>query len=471
MKAVRSPRGPAGDGELAALIETLGATERRIAEITGGEVDSVVDTDGRTILLRHAQEQRRNSEAARQIAVLDALPANLALLDANGLIVSVNEAWQDFGDSNHLSAQDHCVGVNYLAICDAARGKDSAFAAEAAAGIRAVLAGEAPSFSIEYPCDSPVLPRWFLLKASPLAVGHGNGAVVMHVDVSKQKRAEDHLVRASRQAGMAEVATNILHNVGNVLNSINISATLAMDAVRASRAADLATVVRLMRDHAARLGDYLTADAKGRHIPAMLDQLAREWVEQQRSLMTELGVLVTNVAHVKRIVAMQQGYARVSGAAELVDLRDLVEDGLRMNADRLIEARVQIVRRFDDISPVSVEKHKVLQILVNLVRNALDACASVAGPGCRITIGIAEAGGRVVISVADTGSGIAAENLVRMFAHGFTTRKDGHGFGLHSGALAAAELGGALAAFSDGPGKGATFTLDLPATRTEAAHA
>ena len=74
------------------------------------------------------------------------------------------------------------------------------------------------------------------------------------------------------------------------------------------------------------------------------------------------------------------------------------------------------------------------------------------------------------ISYIDNGIGIPADNLTRIFGHGFTTRKEGHGFGLHSGALAAKELGGALTVESDGPGKGATFTLEFPIQRPKGAR-
>ena len=595
------------DSEVAALIESLHRIGQRLEELTAGEVDAVSDREGRTFVLRRAQEHLRHIEAARQKAILDALPANLALLDAAGVIVSVNEAWREFGRANHLQGPGHALGVDYLAVCDAAQGEDAAIGAEVARGVRAVLNGDAPSFSIEYPCHSPTQRRWFLMKVTRLATGYSHGAVVMHVDVSNERRSEEglraselrfrqmsesiadvfflvdiqnrrvlymspafeaitghssagvcedpeawyraihpddraaareaaaagmatgkeyahesrfvhadgttrwiavrgfpvrdesgsfvrmagvavdvtgrkrskeelerthrDLLEASRRAGMAEVATNILHNVGNVLNSINVSASLALERVRHSRAQGLAEIAGLMDEHASDLGAFLTLDPRGRHVPPMLAQLSRDWLELQRSLASELGELRANVEHVKRIVQLQQGYAKVAGIAEVVDVRELVEDSLRMNADALLGAHVRIVREFADLAPVSLEKHKVLQILVNLVRNAQHACASSGRAECGITVGIAEAAGRIEISVSDTGSGIAAENLVKIFTHGFTTRKEGHGFGLHSGALAAVELGGALTARSAGPGLGATFTLDLPAVREGTASA
>jgi signal transduction histidine kinase len=260
------------------------------------------------------------------------------------------------------------------------------------------------------------------------------------------------------------VATNILHNAGNVLNSVNVSVSLSAATIAGSRSAGLAGVVALMRSHEEHLGDYLARDAAGSNVLQMLGELSEDWSSQQDALAAELESLRANVEHIKRIVSAQQGYAKTSGAAESVDLRELIEGSLRMNADYPADPNVRIECEFEDVAPIRVERHKVLQILVNLVRNAHHACAEMGG-ACAITLRLSESGGCARITVTDTGSGIAPENLVRVFAHGFTTRKDGHGFGLHSGALDAAELGGSLTADSDGVGRGARFTLELPAIR------
>ncbi|MEO8670681.1 MAG: EAL domain-containing protein [Tahibacter sp.] len=181
--------GEAGD-EIAALIETLHRTSQRLEHLTSGQIDAVADHDGRPFLLRHAQERFLSSEASRQASILDALPASIALLDNQGIIVSVNEAWRQFADANALQGPAHTVGVNYLAICDQARGTDSFEARRAASGIRSVLKAEAKHFSLEYPCHSATEQRWFLLTVTPLSTERLSGAVVMHLDISERKRAE-----------------------------------------------------------------------------------------------------------------------------------------------------------------------------------------------------------------------------------------------------------------------------------------
>ncbi len=289
------------------------------------------------------------------------------------------------------------------------------------------------------------------------------------VDINERKQAEAELavinrqlLETSRQAGMAEVATGVLHNVGNVLNSVNVSATLVSDQIRRSKAPNIAKLRDLFIQNKNDLGRYLTADPKGRLIPDYLSTLADAVAAEHASIQSELDALHKNIGHIKDIVSMQQSYAKTSGVVETLSVPDLIEDALRMNAGSLARHDVQVAREYDGRPVITVEKNKVLQILVNFIRNAKYACDEAGRTDKLITMRIRTEDTGVAVSVIDNGVGIAPENLVRIFNHGFTTRKHGHGFGLHSGALAAKELGGSLSAHSDGPGKGAVFTLRLP---------
>jgi PAS domain S-box-containing protein len=317
--------------------------------------------------------------------------------------------------------------------------------------------------------------RTALLSARRLVgpAGQALGAVEVVQDITERRLAEQELegvhkqlLMASRQAGMAEVATNVLHNVGNVLNSVNVSASLVCERIKKSKGAGLARVAALLTEHAGDLGTFL-ASTQGRQLPVYLEELARDLISEQDAATAELSALRSNVEHIKEIVAMQQSYARRGGITDTLDVRVLVEDSLRMNEGALNRHGVTIVRDFQDVPLIRVDKHKVLQILVNVIRNAKYACHEAKGAEKRVTVRVEAADGAVRISVVDTGVGIPKENLDRIFNHGFTTRKDGHGFGLHSSALAAKELGGVLHAESAGPGRGATFTLILPLTAPE----
>jgi C4-dicarboxylate-specific signal transduction histidine kinase len=159
---------------------------------------------------------------------------------------------------------------------------------------------------------------------------------------------------------------------------------------------------------------------------------------------------------------MQQNYAKTSGVLESLPIVDLVEDAVRMHVGSMERHNVKMLREYSETPLILVDKHKVLQILVNLISNAKHACTDSEKPDKKIIMRVVNENERIKISVIDNGVGIPAENMTRIFNYGFTTRKDGHGFGLHNGALAAKEMGGSLAAFSEGPGRGAAFTLELP---------
>jgi PAS domain S-box-containing protein len=278
---------------------------------------------------------------------------------------------------------------------------------------------------------------------------------------ARLEQAHRQLSEASRQAGMAEVATNVLHNVGNVLNSVNISARLVAASVAKSRISGLAKVVALLREHAADLASFIGEDPKGRQVPAYLAQLSGHLETEQARILAELKLLQENVEHIKKIVAMQQDYAKGADIAESVDLAELVRAAARVTAEP-DDTAISIACESTGVAPLVVDKHKVLQVLVNLLSNARQACADSGSRDGRIVVQTVQDNGWVRISVIDNGVGIPAANLTRIFNHGFTTRKTGHGFGLHSAAIAAGELGGSLRAHSAGEGRGATFVLELP---------
>ena len=276
-------------------------------------------------------------------------------------------------------------------------------------------------------------------------------------------QAQRSLMLASRQAGMAEVATGVLHNVGNVLNSVNVSATLLRDQVRTSETHALLKAAELLKQRNGDLGAFLTFDPKGKLMPEFIIQIAGQLQKEQENISHELEQLTKNVDHIKDIVAMQQSYARVAGVVENVDLASLVEDALQINAAALTRHGITVIRQFEKVPLLMVDKHKVLQILINFIRNAKYALDECTQDEKRLIITIAKTDGEcVMVRVEDNGIGIPPENLTRIFSHGFTTRPNGHGFGLHLGALNAREMGGSLSAASAGTGRGATFTLILP---------
>ncbi len=280
----------------------------------------------------------------------------------------------------------------------------------------------------------------------------------------ERERLYSELAAASRQAGMAEVATGVLHNVGNVLNSVNVSTFLLIDKLKTNRVSTLRQACDLLNQNRERLGEFMETDPRGSKLIDFLDRLAHTMSSENRESLEELASLQTHVEHIKQIVSMQQSFAAPCSLLEPVDLSNLVDQAVKINDASLLRHEVKVLREFDEMPNIITDKHKVMQILVNLIKNAKQAVAATERERRWILLRIENSdSGSVHVSVSDNGVGVSHENLEKIFTHGFTTKKNGHGFGLHSGAIMAKELGGQLSVHSDGVGRGATFTLELPA--------
>ena len=340
------------------------------------------------------------------------------------------------------------------------------------AQVRRTLAGEISSYEIEkryFHKEGRVV--WVLLSASLIRDSRGRPLhfISQIQDITERKEAgarletmHKELLEASRRAGMAEVATSVLHNVGNVLNSVNVSCSVVANKMNKSRVGSVAKTAQLLREHSGDAVAFFTEDPRGKQLPDFLAKLAERLSEEQSDVLRELQLLGKNIDHIREIISMQQNYAKLSTFTETVEVTDLVEDSLHMTNHALVRHDVKVIRDYETVPPITVEKHKAVQILVNLIRNAKQACDEAGSPDKKMTVRVSGGDGQVRVAVIDNGIGIPAENLTRIFEHGFTTKQNGHGFGLHSGALAAQEMGGRLTVHSNGGGAGSTFTLELP---------
>jgi len=337
--------------------------------------------------------------------------------------------------------------------------------------------------------------NWFLTTKTPWRDPDGSiiGIFGISKDITALKEAEEQLekvhrqlVTVSREAGMAEIATSVLHNVGNVLNSVVVSTGLIGSRLRESKTKGFVDAMRLMDEHRADLGDFLSKDERGKRLPDYLQKLVATLTAERTYLLEEIESLNKGLDHIRDIVTTQQSYARApTSVLEPLLMSDLLEDALRMNLGSLARREVSVVKHWPNVPEALLDKHLILQIIVNLVGNAIQAMEPVTDRPRRLTLraekiavprtqGTADAttidpsvgadpavAGLIRVEVEDNGEGISPENLARLFTHGFTTRKCGHGFGLHSCALAAKAMGATIRAHSDGPGCGARFTLDL----------
>ena len=304
------------------------------------------------------------------------------------------------------------------------------------------------------------------------------GASKIGRDITLQKRQAAELEEVQKQLretavriGRAEVARTVVHNIGNVLNGIGVSTTLIAQKIHNSKGSNIGKLAALLQQHEADLPTFLSTDPKGKKVPAFVAELAEKFADEQKGLTEELQLVGEKVAHIRSIIDTHQICASVSGLTEQVAASELVEAALRINAASLESRGVSVIREFSETPPITTEKHKVLQILVNLITNASQALEQ-GRPKDRhltfqINVGIGQS---ICIAVADNGMGIGPENLPRIFQQGFTTRQGGHGLGLHGSALLARELGGDLTVTSEGPGQGAVFTLELPVQSPSRPH-
>jgi signal transduction histidine kinase len=272
---------------------------------------------------------------------------------------------------------------------------------------------------------------------------------------------QSQLVEASRQAGRSDVATAVLHNVGNVLNSVNVSAAVISETIGQLRTTGLSTAAALIAEHRDDVG-FLRDDHRGRKLPDYLAQLQAVLERSKHVAVTEMQSLTRNIDHIKIIVASQQSHVTAAGAVETVDIDELLDDALRFSAASPDHDTIEIVRDFADLPRVTLDRHKTLQIVMNLLANARDAVMAMPAGARRITLRARRSGSDLEISVEDNGCGFGERDLERIFRLGHTTKAGRHGLGLHYSACAARELQGRLAGHSPGVGGGASFVLVLP---------
>ncbi|MCB9914136.1 MAG: HAMP domain-containing protein [Planctomycetes bacterium] len=277
-------------------------------------------------------------------------------------------------------------------------------------------------------------------------------------------RSRAALVDTARQAGQSEIASGILHNVGNVLNSVNVSSGIVAKETEAMAVRDLEALNGIIAEHAADLGRFLTEDPRGAHLAPFLDALTKQFAQSQAAIAEEVASMSQGIERIRSMVTSQQDYVRRTLVVEQVDLSELVDQALELSKKvQAFEGNLDVDLQLEPLPKVAVDRHRVLEILVNLIQNSRQAMAHSDPASRRLTVRLERLDeDHVALEVTDTGCGIRADHLTRVFDHGFTTKSTGNGFGLHTSANSAKEMGGSLSARSDGPGSGATFRLELP---------
>jgi C4-dicarboxylate-specific signal transduction histidine kinase len=277
------------------------------------------------------------------------------------------------------------------------------------------------------------------------------------------KKAQEKLVETAWLVGKAEVATSVLHNVGNVLNSVNVTVNSLRNEYRYSKISNFFKAAGMIEEHRDNLAQFLTKDEKGVKLPVYLVALSKHLEKERETFTGMLEDLRNHVKHITGLIAIQQSHDTPAGLTEVVSVGELLEEALQVKTPGMSPSSVEIIRKFENIPPCRLDHHKFLQIVINLLSNASYAVKDSDNTSKIITVRLKKKGDdRFLVEIADNGIGIRGENLDKIFSLGFTTRKGGHGLGLHSAAIYAKKMGGSLKVHSGGPGKGAVFTLELP---------
>ncbi len=283
-----------------------------------------------------------------------------------------------------------------------------------------------------------------------------------------QEQLREQLGEAEYKIEMANVASTVLHNVGNVLTSVMVAANMVESLVDQSSVVLVNRMAELLTAHREDLGQYLTEDPKGKRIPPSLEKLGAHLLEEQQTVLKEIKGVVKNISHMKQIILSHQAMAKSAGKPEQIALGDIVSHAMELSFQPEDSKWLKVCRDDEDVPTVWADQHQLLQILVNLFRNAKQAMrqhvqdSHVLHLCTKLQHGDQEF---VVLKIQDSGIGIAPEHVSKLFTRGFTTKKDGNGIGLHSSIAAMQDMGGTMHVHSDGIGTGATFTLTFPVKR------
>lgn len=282
-------------------------------------------------------------------------------------------------------------------------------------------------------------------------------------DITELQIAEKKMLMSARAAGMDDVAVCVLHNVGNALNSVNTSVSMVRDRLMNSKMLDMLKLAELIKKHKDNIGEFIKNDPQGQKIPVYLTMLAEVLTTDRQHFLGEVTALEKNINHICQIIAIQQSINSDYEVTEQTSLPEILEDALEFNKIGYEKTEIEVVKNFEPIKTVLIDRIKLLQIIVNLIKNSMESLTESNAKIKKLVLSLAEKdNSHFTIQIADNGVGILPENLIKIFSYGFTTKTNGQGFGLHRSVLAAGEMQGDLVATSEGPDKGATFTLTLP---------
>lgn len=297
------------------------------------------------------------------------------------------------------------------------------------------------------------------------------GAVAREFDRMVEHLAESRnsQLDIAHRAGMAEIASEVLHNVGNALNTVNTSAQMLGDKLRRSRVGGLSKATNLLAEQKSDLASFFASDPRAPKLVEYLIDLAGACSSEQEAMLQELSTLKSRIEHINDVIRLQQSYATSTELLQKLDVTKLLDDAVAMHAELFALYEIQVERQYAKFPAVALNKSKIMQVLINLVKNGIESMISSGQPEPKMTLATGMEGDNLIVEVTDSGLGIDPANVSSLFRSGFTTKPNGHGFGLHFCANTISAMGGSLTARSDGVGKGATFRIELP-TQPQEVH-
>jgi PAS domain S-box-containing protein len=402
-------------------------------------------------------------------AILDNIGEGIIVLDEKGTIESLNPAAEAIFDLK----EDNAIGLNsalLIADGDADNASASDQYNDAKHGAFRSSDNQQP---IEYQglrSDGSTFP--LELVVSEMHIGDKHLRVCIMRDVTARKEteatlanAQNQLVDAAHKSGMAEMATGVLHNIGNILNSVNLAGEEIYRISGGSKINGLLKANDMLMQHEENMGEFLSQDARGKKLPEYFIKMGKVLNDEIDSIRSESKELIAKTTMMKEVISTQQAYAKSGFHSEQLNLQELVEDALKIQEASLKKWGVKLHTHYADIPICVGQKSKLLQVITNLIKNAKEAMNDNdqynRPKELNIETGIIN-DKAIYLKVQDNGCGISQDQLAKIFNHGFTTKESGHGFGLHSSANAMTEMKGSLKVDSEGVQKGACFTVTIP---------
>lgn len=448
----------AGDLNVAVEAMKLGASDYMIKEVDRSYFDLLESTIERCLEKKRLEAEKRRAEAilkerSDQLkATLTHIEEGLCVFDAELRLVVFNEQWLSLYNFPKDMA---VIGTNLKAFLEYRYDRGELGEGSRESTIQQELmrfqAADTCIFEVERGNDKTIEVR-----SNPMP---GGGFVASHTDISIRKETEAALRESQdRYKRLSEFASSVIHNVGNILSSINVSTATIIRHVRESKHMQLSKVVAMLKKGAGEPG-FLVHHERGKLLPSYLGSLTEVLEEEFEDIEKESRSMLKNLMLITQIIEYQQSQGRHEESNDLVDLRQVVEDALNVKMDAIMRDNIRVHTEFGTLA-VSSQKAKLTHVLINLIKNAVEAMAPFPEDQRVLAIwsGMDEHG-QVFLSIKDSGVGLNEEQMANLFAHGFTTKANGHGFGLHYCLNTMEEMGSRISAQSDGEGKGATFTL------------